>query len=69
MVLLPDDIFVSKTNTSVLGQLAETYQKNGGSVQAIGEFHDDEIRRYASLINPVRDGNAVKASGLLEKLV
>jgi len=67
VVLLPDDIFVSKTNTSVLGQLAETYQKNGGSVQAIGEFHDDEIRRYASLINPVRDGNAVKASGLLEK--
>ena len=48
-------------------QLCEVYEKTGGIVENIMECPREEMVRYGALINARREGNVVKATGLIEK--
>ena len=67
-VMWVDDVYVNpKGGEGILKQLLNVYEKEGGIVQNVAEFPDEEIVRYGVLVNAQREGNSVRATGLIEK--
>ena len=48
-------------------QLCEVYEQKGGIVENIMECKREDMVRYGALIGAEREGNIVKARGLVEK--
>jgi len=67
IVMWPDDVYLNLRGSGVLKQLGDVYQKYGGMVQNIMEFPKDDMVRYGALVKPLREGNVVHASDLVEK--
>lgn len=66
-VMWVDDVYINLHGDGVLKQLCDVYEKNGGIVENIMECPREEMVRYGALIGAKRDGNVVRASGLIEK--
>lgn len=66
-VMWVDDVYINLHGDGILKQLCGVYEKNGGIVENIMEFPREEMVRYGALIGAKRDGNIVRASGLVEK--
>lgn len=66
-VMWVDDVYINLHGEGVLKQLCDIYEKNGGIVENIMEFPREEMVRYGALIGAKRDGNVVRAAGLVEK--
>ena len=64
-ILLPDDIVLSKT--PCLQQLADAYNRTGGSVVAVTEVPREHTNRYGILKVGADDGTLVEVTGLVEK--
>ena len=64
-ILLPDDIVLSKT--PCLQQLADVYNRTGGSVVAVTEVPREHTNRYGILKVGADDGSLVEVTGLVEK--
>ena len=64
-ILLPDDIVLSKT--PCLQQLADAYNRTGGSVVAVTEVPREHTNRYGILKVGADDGSLVEVTGLVEK--
>ena len=64
-ILLPDDIVLSKT--PCLQQLADSYNRTGGSVVAVTEVPREHTNRYGILKVGADDGRLVEVTGLVEK--
>ena len=64
-ILLPDDIVLSKT--PCLQQLADAYNRTGGSVVAVTEVPREHTNRYGILKGGADDGTLVEVTGLVEK--
>ncbi|MBR1916185.1 MAG: UTP--glucose-1-phosphate uridylyltransferase [Alphaproteobacteria bacterium] len=67
VVMWPDDVYLNFNGPSILEQLVEVYQQTGGIVENIMECRREEMVRYGALIDAERDGNVVRAKGLIEK--
>ena len=67
IVMWPDDVYVNIRGEGVLKQLLDVYEQEGGMVINIMEFPREEMVRYGALVGAKRDGNVVRASGLVEK--
>ena len=48
-------------------QLADVYEEKGGIVENIMECPREEMVRYGALVGAKREGNVVRATGLVEK--
>lgn len=66
-VMWVDDVYINLHGDGVLKQLCDVYTKTGGIVENIMEFPRHEMVRYGALVGAKRDGNVVRASGLIEK--
>lgn len=66
-VMWVDDVYINLHGDGILKQLCEVYEKNGGIVENIMECPREEMVRYGALVGAKRDGNVVRASGLVEK--
>ena len=66
-VMWVDDVYLNPKGKGILKQLCEVYEKTGGIVENIMEFPREEMVRYGALVGAVREGNVVKAEGLVEK--
>lgn len=66
VVLWVDDVYVCR-GKGILSQLADIFEKFGGIVENIIEFPKEQLSRYGVLTGTSRDGNIVKASGVIEK--
>lgn len=66
-VMWVDDVYINLHGEGVLKQLVDVYEEKGGIVENIMEFPREEMVRYGALIGAKRDGNVVRASGLVEK--
>ena len=64
-ILLPDDIVLSRT--PCLQQLADVYNRTGGSVVAVTEVPREHTNRYGILKVGADDGTLVEVTGLVEK--
>jgi UTP--glucose-1-phosphate uridylyltransferase len=64
-ILLPDDLVLSKT--PCLKQLADVYNRTGGSVVAVTEVPRNQTNRYGILDIGADDGTLVEVRGLVEK--
>ena len=64
-ILLPDDIVLSRT--PCLQQLADAYNRTGGSVVAVTEVPREHTNRYGILKVGADDGTLVEVTGLVEK--
>ncbi len=66
-VMWVDDVYINLHGDGVLKQLCDVYTERGGIVENIMECPREEMVRYGALIGAKRDGNIVRASGLVEK--
>ncbi len=66
-VMWVDDVYINLHGDGVLKQLCDIYEEKGGIVENIMECPREEMVRYGALIGAKRDGNVVRASGLVEK--
>ena len=66
-VMWVDDVYINLHGDGVLKQLCDIYTEKGGIVENIMECPREEMVRYGALIGAKRDGNVVRASGLVEK--
>ncbi|MBP5216197.1 MAG: hypothetical protein J6039_06580 [Alphaproteobacteria bacterium] len=66
-VMWVDDVYLNPQGKGILKQLCEVYEKTGGIVENIMEFPREEMVRYGALVGVVKEGNVVKAEGLVEK--
>lgn len=66
-VMWVDDVYLNPQGKGILKQLCDVYEKTGGIVENIMEFPREEMVRYGALVGAVREGNVVKAEGLVEK--
>ncbi len=66
-VMWVDDVYINLHGEGVLKQLCNVYEQKGGIVENIMECPREEMVRYGALIGAKRDGNVVRASGLIEK--
>lgn len=66
-VMWVDDVYINLHGDGVLKQLSDIYVQRGGIVENIMECPREEMVRYGALIGAKRDGNVVRASGLVEK--
>lgn len=66
-VMWVDDVYLNLHGDGVLKQLCDVYEKQGGIVENIMECPREEMVRYGALVGAKRDGNVVRASGLVEK--
>lgn len=66
-VMWVDDVYINLHGDGVLKQLCDVYEQKGGIVENIMECPREEMVRYGALIGAKRDGNVVRASGLIEK--
>ena len=66
-VMWVDDVYINEQGKGIMEQLCEVYEKTGGIVENIMECPREEMVRYGALINARREGNVVKATGLIEK--
>ena len=66
-VMWVDDVYLNPKGKGILKQLCEVYEKTGGIVENIMEFPREEMVRYGALVGVVKEGNVVKAEGLVEK--
>lgn len=66
-VMWVDDVYINLHGDGVMKQLADVYEKRGGIVENIMECPREEMVRYGALIGAKREGNVVRATGLVEK--
>jgi len=66
-VMWVDDVYINLHGEGVMKQLADVYEKRGGIVENIMEFPREEMVRYGALMGAKREGNIVRATGLVEK--
>lgn len=66
-VMWVDDVYINLHGDGVLKQLCDVYAERGGIVENIMEFPREEMVRYGALVGAKRDGNVVRASGMVEK--
>ena len=66
-VMWVDDVYINLHGDGVLKQLCDVYEKNGGIVENIMECPRNEMVRYGALVGAKREGNVVRATGLIEK--
>ena len=66
-VMWVDDVYINLHGDGVLKQLSEVYEQKGGIVENIMECPRQDMVRYGALIGAKRDGNVVRATGLIEK--
>ncbi|MBR2299328.1 MAG: UTP--glucose-1-phosphate uridylyltransferase [Alphaproteobacteria bacterium] len=67
IVMWPDDVYINMNGPCILKELCDVYEQTGGVVENIMEFPREEMVRYGALIGAMRDGNIVRAKGLIEK--
>jgi UTP--glucose-1-phosphate uridylyltransferase len=66
-VMWVDDVYINLHGDCVLKQLCDVYAQKGGIIENIMEFPREEMVRYGALVGAKRDGNIVRAVGLVEK--
>ena len=66
-VMWVDDVYINLHGDGVLKQLCDVYEQKGGIVENIMECPRQEMVRYGALIGAKREGNVVRATGLIEK--
>ena len=66
-VMWVDDVYINLHGDGVLKQLCDVYEQKGGIVENVIEFPRSEMVRYGALVGAKRDGNVVRAAGLVEK--
>ena len=66
-VMWVDDVYINLHGDGVLKQLCDVYEKTGGIVENIMECPREDMVRYGALVGAKRDGNVVRATGLVEK--
>ena len=66
-VMWVDDVYINLHGDGVLKQLCDVYEKTGGIVENIMECPREDMVRYGALVGAKRDGNVVRASGMVEK--
>lgn len=66
-VMWVDDVYINLHGDGVLKQLCDVYAERGGIVENIMEFPREEMVRYGALVGAKRDGNVVRACGMVEK--
>ena len=66
-VMWVDDVYLNQNGKGILAQLCDVYAQKGGIVENIMECKREDMVRYGALVGAVREGNIVKAAGLVEK--
>lgn len=66
MVMWVDDIYVCR-GKGILSQLLDVYERFGGIVENIIKFPREQLSRYGVLTGVCREGNLIKAKGVVEK--
>ena len=66
-VMWVDDVYLNKGGKGIMQQLCEVDEQKGGIVENIMECKREDMVRYGALIGAEREGNIVKARGLVEK--
>ncbi len=66
-VMWVDDVYINLHGDGVLKQLCDVYEQKGGIVENIMECPRNEMVRYGALVGAKREGNVVRATGLIEK--
>ncbi len=66
-VMWVDDVYINLHGDGIMKQLCDVYEKTGGIVENIMECPREDMVRYGALIGAKRDGNIVRATGLIEK--
>ncbi len=66
IVMWVDDVYVSR-GKGILSQLMDVYERVGGIVENIIEFPKEELSRYGVFKGVTKEGNVVKATGVVEK--
>ena len=66
-VIWVDDVYINFNGAGVLKQLCDVYAQTGGIVENIMECPREEMVRYGALVGAERQGNVVRATGLVEK--
>lgn len=66
-VMWVDDVYINLHGDGVLKQLCDVYADKGGIVENIMECPRQEMVRYGALVGAKREGNVVRATGLVEK--
>ena len=66
-VMWVDDVYINLHGEGVLKQLCDVYEQKGGIVENIMECPRQDMVRYGALVGAKRDGNVVRATGLVEK--
>lgn len=66
-VMWVDDVYINLHGDGVLKQLCEVYEQRGGIVENVVECPREEMVRYGALVGAQREGNIVRATGLVEK--
>ena len=66
-VMWVDDVYINTHGKGIMQQLCDVYEKTGGMVENIMEFKREEMVRYGALSGVERDGNIVRAHGMVEK--
>mgnify|MGYP004474226151 FL=1 len=66
-VMWVDDVYINLHGDGVLKQLCEVYEQKGGIVENIMECPRQDMVLYGALVGAKREGNVVRATGLIEK--
>lgn len=66
-VMWVDDVYINLHGDGIMKQLADVYEQRGGIVENIMECPREEMVRYGALVGAKREGNVVRATGLVEK--
>ena len=66
-VMWVDDVYINLHGDGILKQLCDVYEQKGGIVENIIECPRQEMVRYGALVGAHREGNIIRASGLVEK--
>lgn len=66
-VMWVDDVYINLHGDGILKQLCDVYEQKGGIVENIMECPRQDMVRYGALVGAKRDGNVVRATGLVEK--
>ncbi|KQM79853.1 UTP--glucose-1-phosphate uridylyltransferase GalU [Xylophilus sp. Leaf220] len=64
-VLLADDLMVG--NPPVLAQMAQVFERTGGSVLAVQEVPQEQTKRYGIVAGDMVEDRLMKVSGMVEK--
>lgn len=66
-VMWVDDVYINRNGAGIMKQLCDVYAQRGGIVENIMECKREDMVRYGALIGAKREGNIVRATGLIEK--